>query len=620
MRETAVAVVMMIAACAVHAADPVEQVLPDMVVTPTGQEVASARIGHSVSVVTAEDINAHGWRTLPEALRAIPGLHISQSGAPGSTVGMVIRGSRSSQVLVLVDGVRLNDPSNPTREAEIATLDLNHVERIEVLRGPQSGLYGSDALAGVVNIVTRRAEEEGLTASGSIEAGSYRTWRTAATLHSGTDRVSAAASVAFTKSDGFSSANKRFPGNEEDDGMESLNLSASVGLQATDSLYLEGRLQAILSEVEYDNGGGPFADADNLAKNEHILTGLRARIGKKDATWQQTIDMNLSYFDREFRDDWGRISYQGDMMDAEWRHDVRIGKHHRVSAGVNARDERAKTDDLQRVSAYNIAVFLQDHATYGNADLVTGLRYDQHEEFGGELTWRAAPSYLINKTGTRFRGSVGTGFKAPSLYQLYAPDVGWGAMGNPDLDPETSLAWDLGFEQSLLKNRLAAGVTYFASRVKDQIEFVNGYENVSQVDAKGVEVFMRWQPIDILRLTASYTRTEAEDRDSGEDLIRIPKDRATLLADVQITPRLQWGTSLLYKGAFDDRYYDSSLFSVVDARVDSSIVVNMSAHMTLNERVTVFGRIDNLFDEEYEEIYGYGTAGRSGYAGIRVSL
>ncbi len=618
MRERALALVMV--ACAAHAAGAVEQELPDLVVTPTGQEISARRIGHSVSTVTAADIAANGWRTLPEALRAIPGLHLSQSGSPGSTVGLVIRGSRSSQVLVLVDGIRLNDASGPTREAETAAIDLANVERIEVLRGPQSGLYGSDAMAGVINIITKKADE-GLAGSVSAEAGSYGTYRTAAEVRSGSEKVSATASASYLASDGFSAANRRFPGNDEKDGFDTLNVSASLGVQASDAIRLEGRVQAIDAKADYDNGGGPGADADgHVASTEQVLGGVKGLVGEDSASWRQALSMNYSGIAREFDDMFGNTTYEGDNLEAEWRHDIRIGSANTVSAGVNLREESAKAGSERQVSAQNIGLYLQDHATLGAFDTIAGLRYDRHEEFGSELTWRAAPSYRVAKTGTRFKASVGTGFKAPSLYQLYAPASAWGAVGNPDLDPETSLGWDAGIEQSLLSERLVLGATYFASRVEDQIEFVNGYENVSRVDSEGVELFATCRPVDRLRLTASYTRTEAEDRDAGKQLIRVPKDRAVLGADADVTRRVNVGASVLYQGAFDDRYFDSTMFSSVEARADAAVVVNLAANVEVSDRVALFGRIDNLFDEDYEEVYGYGTAGLSGYGGVRVTL
>jgi len=620
MRESTLAAVVVMAACAAHAAGAAEQVLPDLVVTPTGQEVSSMRIGHSVSTVTAADIAAHGWRTLPEALQAIPGLHINQSGAPGSTVGLVLRGSRSSQVLVLVDGIRLNDASGPTREADIAAIDLANVERIEVLRGPQSGLYGSDAIAGVINIITK-STPTGLSGSVAAEAGSFGTYRASAELRSGAGKISAAASASYLASDGFSSANSRFPGNDEKDGFETLNASASLGVQASEWLRLEGRLQVIDAEADYDNGGGPGADArNNVATTEQVLTGIRAAIGDSTAAWRQSLSLNYTAIERKFDDEWGIITYKGDNIESEWRHDIQIGKANTLSTGVNYREEAAKAGTDGRVTADNIGVYIQDHVTCGPFDAIAGLRYDRHEEFGGELTWRAAPSYRVARTGTRFKGSVGTGFKAPSLYQLYAPASAWGAVGNPDLDPEMSLGWDAGIEQALFSERVTVGATYFASRVEDQIEFANGYENVSRVDSEGVEVYASCRPVDMLRLTASYTRTEAKDHDSGQQLTRVPKDRAALAASADLSRRVNVSTTVICTGAFDDRYYDASMFTSVDARVESSVVVNLAANVAVSDRVTVFGRIDNLFDEDYETVYGFGTAGVSGYGGLKVTL
>lgn len=619
MRETALAVVMM-AACAVHAVGAGEQDLPDLVVTPTGQAVSALQLGNSITTVTAEDIAANGWRSLPEALRMIPGLYVNQSGAPGSTVGLVMRGSRSSQVLVLVDGIRLNDPSGPTREAETAAIDLANVERIEVLRGPQSGLYGSDAIAGVINIITKKASK-GVAGSVSAEAGSYGTYRTAAQLRSATEKLDATASISYLHSDGFSAANERFAGNTEKDGFETLNAAASLGSRLADWMHVEARVQVIDAEADYDNGGGPAADAvGSVASTEQVLTGVQADIGEDDAAWRQVLSLNYSATERTFDDMFGHTVYDGDNLEAEWRHDLRTGDAGVLSAGVGMREEKAKAGTDPRVSANNANLYLQHHTTLGAFDAVSGLRYDEHEEFGGELTWRAAPSYRVEKTGTRLKGSVGTGFKAPSLYQLYAPASAWGAVGNTELDPETSIGWDAGIEQSLCADLLVVGVTYFGSQVKDQIEYVNGYENVSRVDTKGVECFATLHPVDAVSLQATYTRTDAEDKSTGLQLIRVPEDRATLSASYVFSPGTDISATVIYTGAFDDRYFDSMMFTSLDARVDSSVTVNLAARMAMTKRISIFGRIDNLFDEDYEQIYGYGTAGLSGYAGLTMTL
>ncbi len=620
MRETAIVTAMLMAACATHAAETTKTELPDMVVTPTGQDAAVGELGHSISVITSKQIADNGWRTLPQALRSLPGLHIAQNGAPGSTASMFIRGSRSAHVVVLVDGVRVNDPSGPTREAYIAGVDLANVARIEVVRGPQSGLYGADAIAGVINIITAKPED-GVTASVTAEAGSYDTYSVAAELASKQGNVSGVASVSYLETEGFSSANERFPGNDEDDGFESLTASARVGVEASDAVSLEATVRYVERENEYDAGAGPGADAeDNIAETTQVLTGLRALLGAPDAAWQQSVNAQFSTFERTFEDSWGSSKFEGENWEAEWRHDLAVSENHNVSAGVGYRDESAETEDMASVSADNLGIYLQDSASYGPLDAVVNLRYDDHEVFGDEVTYRLSPSFNVEKIGTRFKASVGTGYKAPSLFQLYAPAGFFGPIGNANLDPETSLGWDAGVEQTVLDGLLTMGVTYFATDVEDQIEFMNGYENVSEVENRGVEVLASLAPTDKLSIDASYTRTEAENKDTGTQLIRVPKDRATLSAAYDVSERASVNATVLYVGPRNDRYFDNSMFTSIDAKAGAYTVVNLAASVDVTDTVTVFGRVDNVFDEEYEEIFGYGTAGVSGYGGVKVAL
>jgi vitamin B12 transporter len=620
MRETAIVTAMILAACATHAADTVDTKLPDMVVTPTGHATLVHQPGHSISTITADQIAANRWRSLPEALRSVAGLHIVEAGAPGSTVSTYLRGSRSSHVLVLMDGVRMNDPSGPTRESYLSGMDLNNVERIEILRGPQSGLYGADAVAGVINIITKKAAE-GVSSSLTLEAGSYETYRVGAELASRQGTLSGAASVSYLESKGFSSASERFAGNDEADGLERLNVGARVSARPSDSIALDASVNASSWESEYDDGAGPGGDAEgNVAEIEQVLTGLRARFGASDAAWQQTLSAQNSMSDRTFKDSYGTSTFEGENWEAEWRHDIAITDGNKLSVGVGYRDETAETDSIDSVSADNLGVYVQDHICHGAFDAIAGLRYDEHEEFGSELTYRVAPSFALEQTGTRLKGSVGTGFKAPSLYQLYAPAGAFGAVGNAALNPETSLGWDAGVEQSVVPGLLTFGITYFASDVEDLIEYVNGYENVSKVETRGLEVQASLTPTDNVTVDATYTYTDSENKDTGDALIRIPKDRATLAIGYDVTERTRLNANVLYVGGRNDSYYDSQMFSAVDVRNSSYTVVNLAASFDATDTVTVFARVDNLFDESYEEVYGYGTAGVSGYGGVKISL
>jgi vitamin B12 transporter len=619
MRNVTGAIAMVSAACALHAVGAEIQELPDVVVTPGGYEMNAADMGHSITVIRSAEIRAAGWRTLPEALRSVPGLYVSQSGAPGSTVSLSMRGSRSAQVLVLVDGVRLNDPSGPTREAEIQSIDLANVERIEVVRGPLSGLYGSDATAGVIQVITRRAES-GVSGRVFVEGGSYQTYRAGGQLLSGTESTQVAVDAVYLQSDGFSAANERLEGNAQADGVETLHVRLRADHQFSESIRLDTDLMYIETQADYDNGAGPFADAENRASVEQILAGIGAHFGKEEAMWRQAIRLQYSRFDRSFEDMFGATTFDGEQMGADWRHSLKLGPTHQITFGISAQEESARSSGEKVGDAQTLSAYVQDYIAVDQFALLTGVRYDDHDAFGGAATWRLAPSYRIEKTATRVKGSIGTGYKAPSLYQLYAPESFFGPIGNADLDPERSLGWDFGFEQTLLDGLMAVDVTYFNNRIKDQIDFVVGYQNVSRVETEGVEVSARVSPSDVLDLTLSYTYTSAEDKTSGERLIRVPQDRGALRADWRPTGKINLSSTVRYVGSFDDRYFDMSMFAVVDTKVDASVVVDVAGSYDLSDRVQVYGRIDNLFDENYEEIAGYGTAGLSAYGGVRIQL
>lgn len=618
MKQVSFIVAMVFAACATHAV--AAENLPEMVVTPTGDATPLAQLGQSVTVITAADIANKGWRSLPEALRTVPGVYITQAGAPGSTTTISIRGSRTRHVLVLVNGIRAGDPSTIERAAFVPGIDLANVERIEIVRGAVSGLYGSDAVAGVVNVITKDATE-GTTVSLFAEGGSYSTYRVGAELSGRTGIVSYAVNATYLDSEGYSSAAEWYEGNTENDAFNTLNVSARLGLQPTETTAFDVFAQYNESEDEYDAGAADNGDSDvNVATTDSLLAGLEARFGADDAKWKQKVAAQYSVFDREFVSTWGENTFEGKNWEVEWRNDVALCESHTLTAGLGYRDETSETDGRDKASAFTQGVFIQDKAIYGAFSGVANVRYDDHQEFGEAITYLVAPSYVVEKTGTRLKGSYGTGYKAPALYQLYAPAAEWGPVGNADLDPEESTTWDVGFEQVVIEDLLSAGLTYFSSEVEDQIEFLTGYENVSEVDSSGVEAFVSVTPCDCLSIDATYTYTDAEDKETGKQLVRVPEDRATLGINYAIADRGNVSATATYVSDRSDLFYDAAMFSNVEVEIDDYIVVDLSASCDVTEKVTVFGRVENVFDEEYEEVYGYGTAGLSGYGGVRVEL
>ncbi len=250
--------------------------------------------------------------------------------------------------------------------------------------------------------------------------------------------------------------------------------------------------------------------------------------------------------------------------------------------------------------------------------LVGGLRLDDHDTFGDEVTGRVGAALKCKQTGGRLKATYGTGFKAPSLYQLYAPASTFGAIGNPDLEPETSQTWDAGVEVPLGAGTTVE-VTYFESDYDNLIAFENGYVNESEATIKGVELAATVALCEQTTLGLTYTYTDTEDED-GASLIRRPRNRAT--ADLQwhghedVTVNL----ACVYVGSRRDSFFSSTMFESVEEEMPGSVVVNLAASWDVCDTVTVFGRVENLFDKDYEMVAGYGTPGIAGYGGLRVTL
>ena len=611
----AAAVFAAVTAIQVSAVEPPDAEMPEMVISATGNETPVSTLAHSITVISQQDIERNGWTMLPEALRGVPGLHLVQNGAPGSPVGIFIRGTRSQHVLVMIDGVRVNDPSEVTRSADIAGIDLSGVRQIEIIRGPQSGLYGSDAFSGVINIIT---QDGGGRPSLLIEAGSYKTYRAIGSMNYKTGIVNFAASASYIDSEGFSSASDKYEGNSEKDGFTTINLSTRLGIQASDAVVADISARYVDAKSDYDLGGGPNADADaNVADSESLYLSGTLRYAEPDSIWSSSLSCNYATFDREFDSTWGVDTFDGDNFESQWRNDFAVGSANLLSAGIVYSTESANGSGFGKEDADTVSAYLQDAVSFGALNAVASVRFDDHDRFGSEVTYRVAPSYTVCE-GSRLKASVGTAFKAPSLYQLYAPAGPWGPVGNADLEAEEMFAWDLGVEQTVIDGLCSIDVVWFQNTIDNMIEFGSGYENVAEAESKGLEFGVIVTPADSVRINASYTYTDAKDKATDRQLIRIPENRANLDVAYSVTERLALNASLLYVDSRSDRYFDSTTFMTVDVKTDSYITLDLAANFDLTETVALFGRLVNVTDEEYEEVYGYGTSGRAVYGGAKV--
>ena len=415
--------------------------MAEVVVTATRTETALDKVGGSaVSVVTAADIEAAKQTRVAEALKGIPGIDIVTSGGPGSSTTVFIRGGDSKNTLVLVDGIMFNDPSSPNRSADLANLTLDNIERIEVVRGPLSALFGSNATAGVINIITKKGSGKP-TAHVGAQYGSYDTWRAFGDASGQLQKFNFSLSAARTETDGFSAANDRnrdIPrgGNTaEDDGWENTTVSGKFGLDITDNFDLNAVVRYIDSSADIDDFNGFAADRWNFNTFPATLEpdGAKRQKTESDQLFYQfnvhnfflgrRVESNLFYkgADQDNKiydaDDNRTNDLEGRVTEAGWQGSLMLGAINTLSLGYTYFEEKLEENDSDQKEADINSYWVSDQLFLLDDRLVVvgGVRVDDHSRFGTETTWQVAPSYLVKQTDTTLKASYGTGFRAPSL-------------------------------------------------------------------------------------------------------------------------------------------------------------------------------------------------------------
>lgn len=582
----------------------------EIIITANRYPTSIEQVGSSVSVINKEEIKRHD--TVLEALRTrVPGLEVSQIGGQGRTTSVFIRGAESDHTLVLIDGIRAND--NTTDQFDFANLKSENIERIEVLRGPQSVLYGSSAIGGVINIITNRASV-GSSKSVSLEAGSHGTQHYKGNVSWGSENISTSNTVSYFDTDGISAAASD-RGNPEDDSYENISLSSRNDL----SFSGDGKASLSLrySDAETELDGFDFlvgaVDDPNFVQETDSLSA--ALLVSKPINDYLTPSVELGFSEQDLKGiDPDTVFNNFDIesqtlsvvskldLEPSWGGVLTLGHSYedREGRNVGSFDERRDVNSffLQKQYSWNERVFL-----------TAGLRHDDDSDFGNETTYRTTLAVLCNETGTRFHASYGTGFKAPSFNELFFP-----GFGNPDLDAETSWGYDVGIEKSFANSSAVLDVTYFQSKVDDLIAFdVNTFlaENIAEAESKGIETTLDFNLLDWLSANVAYTYTKSEDRSTGAILPRRPRHRGSF--NLLANPIEDFETTLSFLLVNSRR--DSN-----GAKMDNYERVDLTFSYLLSDNLKPFVRIENLFDEDYEEIPGYGTLGFSAYAGIQANF
>ena len=611
--------------------DHVEKV----VVTAHREEVQEEQVGSSVTVITSEELERSGKIMVLDALRSVPSLEVARNGGAGGTTSVFLRGANSEHTLVLIDGVEVNDPISPARGFDFGNLAVNNIDRIEILRGPQSTLYGSDALGGVIHIITKRGGGE-TTGYLSAEGGSFSTMRETAGVQGGGDRAWYSVAIAYLDTDGISAADES-DGNGEKDGATNRSLSARFGYQAAENFDLDLILTGVNTDTALDNFGGASGDDPNsIGETQQFTVRAQGDLSLMEGDWRQTFGVSLTDYERTFDNpadpdhpiDLSNSRFESRLLKLEWQNRLRLNKNHNLVFGLESEEEEGEsaffsdglfgpfTDIFSRQTARTTGLFVQDRMNVGETVFATiGFRVDDHDRFGSEATFRAAFSIKPGDSGTRFKGSYGTGFKAPSLFQLYS------SYGSENLAPEESNGWDAGIEQRLADGEVTLGATWFQNDFHNLIQFDSGsftYGNIARAETRGVEFTVSLEPTDRFDMMLGYTWTDTEDRATGEELLRRPGSKISMNVHFQVTDSLGLNLDLVQVGTRDD--LDFSAFPASRMELPEYTLLNLAAGWQVTDRIRLNARIENVLDEEYQEVLGYGAPGLGAYAGIKLTL
>ncbi|MBN8531733.1 MAG: TonB-dependent receptor [Alphaproteobacteria bacterium] len=575
-----------------------------IVITPNRQAVPLSQVASSVTVISEEQIMRSQRQTVGELLRTVPGVDVVRSGGVGQTTSVFLRGAKSEHTLVLIDGVPVNDPSATGNTYDFAHLTTDNIARIEVLRGPQSTLYGSDAIGGVIQIFTKRGTGKPRV-SGYVEGGSHTTGKAGATVNGASGRVDYNVHASHLGSRGIST----YSGGSEDDGYRNTHFSTNLGYAVTDNAKLRGTARYTDSSAEYDDFG---ADANNKAHGKQLTLRGEGELALMNGRWKQTLGVSHHQNDRKDDSTYGHSEFKGKRTKADWLHHLNVHPNDTITVGAEAQRESYNGDTNGSKSVNTVSALAENRLTIGDASLHAGARIDDHETFGSKATYRVAPAYHITQTNTKLRASYGTGFKAPSLYQLYS------MFGNRNLNPEKSRGYDIGVDQAFLGDKVNASLTWFDTTATDLIDYdfaTNAYTNVGKAKQRGIEAGVTYAPMNNVTVGANYTYLQAKDEQTGERLVRRPRHKATVFGDVRFLEKGSAGADIVYVGSRED--FDLSFSR---AKNDAYTTVNLHSAWKFNDAYEIYGRVENLFDKRYEDIIGYGTPGLSVYAGVRTGF
>ncbi len=595
-----------------------------IVVTASGFEQPAEEVGQAISVIDADTLSRLQITSITDVLATVPGVRVAKAGAVGQQASVFIRGGNSSQTLVLIDGVRINDASVPNGQFDFGSLLTGNISRVEVLRGPNSVIWGSQAIGGVINVTNALPSEVGLAVTARGEYGYADTGLVNANVSGRAGRVSGSVGGSYFRTDGISA----ITGGTERDGYRNTSANARLKVELSDAIFVDLRGYYNDAKGAYDDSG-PNTPPEFRNKQFLGYAGLNANL--MDGKFSNRLSYSRTDIDRDGTHPNAasfsnfiakalidRFEYQGrlDLIDAAT---MVVGlEHERTSAetffpaGGGTAPNTAKSTVT---SGYAQAIV----RPLSGLTVTGGIRHDDFTNYGTATTFGANFVYTPNGGKTLFRGTYAEGFRAPTLVEAIFP------FGNPALKPETARSFDFGVEHKALDGQVVVGATWFQRKSDNLIEFSFASfqsENIARAQSKGLELTLAAKPTDRLLLSAQYSLTDAKNRSPGANfgkpLARRAKHSASLSADWTSPWKLALGGSLFIQG---DSFNNPSN----SQRLDGFALVSLRASYPITDVVSLYARVENLFDVTYATVKtssgaDYGSYGRNAYAGVKVNF
>ncbi|OGW74834.1 MAG: hypothetical protein A2Z72_00380 [Omnitrophica bacterium RBG_13_46_9] len=625
-----------------------------VIVTASRVEEDASKVANDVTVITEEEIKEQEISLVVDALRLAPDIYVSQNGAYGGLTSVYLRGVPTGETLIMINGMRVYDPMSTDASFNAAFMSVDNVERIEILKGPQSVLYGSQAIGGAINIITKRGKgKPEVKADGSL--GSFRTKKGHVESSGSLGPFDYALSASGLITDGISKVNER-ENQGERDFCKMYNFDTRLDYNMTEFLSSGVEFRYNYGWSKLDDGANQD-DPNKYGNSETITLATYADLVPFD-WWKSTASFAMLRYHRIGSNDESDTRdnaedqydfYHGKDFKAAWQNSFFVYDIDTLTTGLEFDHEEGNSyywssgyeSLLSKKFNETKSAFVNNVFHYWGFYVTTGIRYDKHSRWGTQNPHRIAAAYNLDWNDldglpvnwgfkwsglgikTKIRGSYATGFKAPSIYQLYSP------YGKPDLKPERSWGWDLGIEQSVLGDKLFGEITYFDNNIKDLIDYsfiTSSYDNEGSAEMSGYEISFHLTPFEWLKAKGGYTYyTKLENKVTKERLARRPLDRFNLNVDWRIFEYNLYKDQPIRAGLNFNAFYAGNRYDETGwpsrwELLQSYWKFDMVATVGITRYFSFYCRVDNLTDRFYEEVYGYQTLPRNYAVGFNCKL